>query len=269
MLPPWTCSVCRVTCTSQETLLGHAAGAKHKRRVRECAPWPTRAAQKSFACLWPSSLHEGAGCMHINTVLGFWVAMQARAASRGKEEAVTGGTGAPATSNGAASPPAVAAQQQPDQNGHVEPAPKSKKRKTEQAARQDTAAAETQQPAAEQPSGPNGHAELPQQKMKQSKKRKAPADAGHAAEEAPSSTGQQQENGSARSEEKGPKWKKLAAEVLQGRKDRRMKVAKLQRKVLAAAGLGAKTLGQHGDLMLQRWSKSKQFTVHDGHVALV
>jgi hypothetical protein len=32
--PPWKCSICNVTCTSQDTLLGHAAGAKHKRRVR-------------------------------------------------------------------------------------------------------------------------------------------------------------------------------------------------------------------------------------------
>lgn len=32
--PPWKCSVCKVTCTSQETLLGHAAGVKHRRRVR-------------------------------------------------------------------------------------------------------------------------------------------------------------------------------------------------------------------------------------------
>lgn len=32
--PPWTCSVCKVTCTSQDTLLGHAAGVKHRRRVR-------------------------------------------------------------------------------------------------------------------------------------------------------------------------------------------------------------------------------------------
>lgn len=32
--PPWACSVCNVNCTSRETLEGHAAGAKHKRRVR-------------------------------------------------------------------------------------------------------------------------------------------------------------------------------------------------------------------------------------------
>lgn len=31
--PPWTCSVCNVTCTSQDTLQGHAAGVKHRRRV--------------------------------------------------------------------------------------------------------------------------------------------------------------------------------------------------------------------------------------------
>ncbi len=30
---PWACSVCGVTCTSHETLLGHAAGVKHRRRA--------------------------------------------------------------------------------------------------------------------------------------------------------------------------------------------------------------------------------------------
>ncbi len=32
--PPWACACCNVTCTSRDTLLGHAAGVKHKRRVR-------------------------------------------------------------------------------------------------------------------------------------------------------------------------------------------------------------------------------------------
>jgi cell growth-regulating nucleolar protein len=31
---PWKCSICNVTCTSRETLLGHAQGAKHKRRSK-------------------------------------------------------------------------------------------------------------------------------------------------------------------------------------------------------------------------------------------
>ena len=32
---PWKCNICNVACTSQDTLMGHAAGAKHKRRVSE------------------------------------------------------------------------------------------------------------------------------------------------------------------------------------------------------------------------------------------
>ncbi|DBA89675.1 TPA: hypothetical protein ACH3X2_004567 [Trebouxia sp. C0005] len=35
--PPWTCSVCKVNCTSQDTLLGHAGGVKHRRRARAAA----------------------------------------------------------------------------------------------------------------------------------------------------------------------------------------------------------------------------------------
>ena len=31
---PWICSICNVTCTSRETLLGHAGGAKHVRRAK-------------------------------------------------------------------------------------------------------------------------------------------------------------------------------------------------------------------------------------------
>ena len=32
--PPWKCSACNIGCTSQETLMAHASGIKHKRRVR-------------------------------------------------------------------------------------------------------------------------------------------------------------------------------------------------------------------------------------------
>lgn len=31
---PWKCSICNVNCTSKETLMGHAQGAKHKRRAK-------------------------------------------------------------------------------------------------------------------------------------------------------------------------------------------------------------------------------------------
>jgi hypothetical protein len=32
--PPWLCSCCHVTCTSAETLAGHAAGKKHRSKAR-------------------------------------------------------------------------------------------------------------------------------------------------------------------------------------------------------------------------------------------
>lgn len=35
--PPWACSACNVTCTSRETLLGHASGVKHRRRANAAA----------------------------------------------------------------------------------------------------------------------------------------------------------------------------------------------------------------------------------------
>ncbi len=70
--------------------------------------------------------------------------------------------------------------------------------------------------------------------------------------------------------EKGYKWKKLAEKVLQARgENKKMKVRKLQLKVLAAAGLSADVIGSHGDAMLQRWQKSRsRFCVQDGYVSL-
>lgn len=43
---PWRCSICKVDCTSEATLLSHATGQKHQRRCRaagaaaaaQCAP---------------------------------------------------------------------------------------------------------------------------------------------------------------------------------------------------------------------------------------
>lgn len=48
--PPWKCTICNVTCTSQDTLMGHAAGAKHKRRVR------------FLAGLGQTAVHNGGEC---------------------------------------------------------------------------------------------------------------------------------------------------------------------------------------------------------------
>lgn len=32
--PPWRCTLCNVNCTSESTMLAHAAGQKHRRRSR-------------------------------------------------------------------------------------------------------------------------------------------------------------------------------------------------------------------------------------------
>lgn len=62
-LPPWKCTICNVTCTSQDTLLGHAAGAKHKRRVR--------AAHQAAQLLPPPHTAQSASTMGDCTNGGF------------------------------------------------------------------------------------------------------------------------------------------------------------------------------------------------------
>lgn len=37
MCPPWRCALCNVNCTSESTMLAHAAGQKHRRRARAVA----------------------------------------------------------------------------------------------------------------------------------------------------------------------------------------------------------------------------------------
>ena len=66
--PPWACSICNVTCTSRETLLGHASGAKHKRRVRPVLSLPPQllhAATVSAGQLRPPGLHEDPIWTHL------------------------------------------------------------------------------------------------------------------------------------------------------------------------------------------------------------
>lgn len=56
---PWKCTVCNVTCTSQDTLLGHAAGAKHKRRVSGHLPTPPG------GCCRPTGGTRGKPCRRV------------------------------------------------------------------------------------------------------------------------------------------------------------------------------------------------------------
>lgn len=68
---------------------------------------------------------------------------------------------------------------------------------------------------------------------------------------------------------KGPSWAKLAKEILAGCQGHSMKLAKLQRKVVAAAGLPKQALADHQDAIMQRLSsKRKTFAMTDGEVRL-
>ena len=173
-------------------------------------------------------------------LVGVCINKQARAASKGTEEAATvadvSKEAAPAAMPAAPEATASPAKQQ-ESNGHALP----------------------------------GHGGM---QPKKGKKRKAGQGSQYEEQSEPlgtveerSSAEQRKENGGSDGA-KAPKWKKLATEVLQGRKDRKMKVAKLQAKVLSASGLGADALGDHSAAMLRRWAISKKFVVQDGCVSL-
>ncbi|KAK9813891.1 hypothetical protein WJX73_003523 [Symbiochloris irregularis] len=59
--PPWVCSICQVTCTSQQTLDGHASGAKHKRRARAASNAAVAEASKpaAAAAVAPATIRAG------------------------------------------------------------------------------------------------------------------------------------------------------------------------------------------------------------------
>ncbi|CAL8460569.1 g98 [Coccomyxa elongata] len=202
--PPWKCSVCNVTCTSNETLMGHAAGAKHKRRAR--------------AALANQGTGEGGGSQGN--------ADAAQAAEDWPEEIGQAPSSdcKDATSNGKAA---------------------GKKRK---------------------------HVEDAQSLPSTSKALKEDASGQAGTSSAQQAAAAQQSKGAASTttEEKRYKWKKLAEKVLQARGgNKKMKVRKLQLKVLAAAGLSADEICNHGDAMLQRCQKSRRrFCVENGYISL-
>jgi hypothetical protein len=53
---PWRCTICKVDCTSEATLLSHATGQKHKRRCRAAAAANGAAVEANTpvakACSW-------------------------------------------------------------------------------------------------------------------------------------------------------------------------------------------------------------------------
>ena len=71
------------------------------------------------------------------------------------------------------------------------------------------------------------------------------------------------------SKSQAPNWSKLARQVLQGCEGERMKATKLQRRVLAAAGLPKEALAQHQQAIVQKiGSRKKTFRVHGDLVSL-
>lgn len=68
---------------------------------------------------------------------------------------------------------------------------------------------------------------------------------------------------------KAPSWTKMAKQILQNCEGHSMKMSKLQRKVLAAAGLPKDALAEHQQAIAQKLaSKKKTFTIVDGEVSL-
>lgn len=75
--PRWRCSICKVDCTSEATLLSHATGQKHQRRCRAAAA-ATAAAQGAPApaemvCFLPRSV-TGSQHKAIHVCLAFGLA---------------------------------------------------------------------------------------------------------------------------------------------------------------------------------------------------
>ena len=69
--------------------------------------------------------------------------------------------------------------------------------------------------------------------------------------------------------DRSPSWAKLAKEILASCEGHRMKLAKLQRKVVAAAGLPKQAVADHQSAIVQRLnSKRKTFAMTDGEVSL-
>jgi hypothetical protein len=159
---------------------------------------------------------------------------------------------------------APAVSTEPVQNG--EPC---KKRKKEMQAQRD-AALSNGHPAegkdgshrsAEDACSNAGLAKISGKKLKQ-KKRLAAVPEGSAAQAAVSALEYAQGKG-------GPSWSKLAKHVLASCEGHSMKMSKLQREVLAAAGLPKQALAEHQQAIVQKISaKRKTFSITDEQVSL-
>ncbi len=156
-------------------------------------------------------------------------------------------------------------------SGALETQPKAgKKKKTKVGAQQGSVAnghlaeaPESASPAVEDSTGPhaNGSSEPQPLKLMKEKQQQAAEAAVPEAGDAPSAADTPGE--------KGPSWAKLAKEILAGCEGHKMKLAKLQRKVVAAAGLPKQAVADHqGAIMQKLSSKRKSFRLTEGEVLL-
>ena len=350
--PPWKCNICNVSCTSRETLLGHATGAKHKRRVRLkhhpasnpgsalcgaaqwfCSPAAPGRMDCAEICAerYPSAkiLAESCGEPQMPCVMSprcasggrmsdlCMVHMQAKAASRSADTASKDSAGADVTAAPVGGP-GVAQDEQPLHASKTasgqEPDASTKKskpkRKAEDAAAISSAAAgstETAENGKQEKKSkkrklhglkalPDAHAAgagklqsasacFPNGQLAAGKSRAALADKQSAAAASRAGGRKQRQEQVAHAPEmdahasvggadhasksQAPNWSKLARQVLQGCEGERMKATKLQRKVLAAAGLPKEALAQHQQAIAQKiGSRKKTFRVHGDLVSL-
>ncbi|KAK9842100.1 hypothetical protein WJX81_008359 [Elliptochloris bilobata] len=238
--PPWRCACCGVTCTSYDTLMGHAAGVKHKRRARAAGK-----AQQAEA---------GGGAAAAPDATGR--APTASDASGGAAAAVGQTEGAERV---AADTPALA-------YGAAEEGPAAKKRRKGDAEESGLAGSKVDRNVAA--------------KKKATKKKRISAGLADGALAAGEDHGASVQPSNARdlkaasrgraatvdaaaaadAQRKSIKWKKLAAEALRANKGKfQMKTGKLLAHLAAAAGVPEAERDARGGEALRRLQSSSQF----------
>eukprot|EP00887_Chlorella_sp_A99_P007445 scaffold2.g7445.t1 len=227
--PPWKCSICNVQCTSQETLMGHAQGTKHKRRARA-----------ALAVKGGQAQGQQGAAQQPECARGSAAANGAAAPANGHVQQEQGPPGDEAKH---------AAEEKEAAQGDM-----GKKGKKRKAAEGEQAAAPAAAPHAQQEGEAGGAAH---------KAKKKKGDKGGTAEGAappPAAATAEQAPGAAAAAGKRPKWKKLAAVALR-EAGGSMKLKKLQAAVLAAVGGDAGDTAAGGAALLAVLRGSSKFEV--------
>ena len=259
--PPWTCSVCKVTCTSQGTLLGHAGGVEHRRRVSNkmpvaltmpvvssCTQWivknPQPCTQQEAApvrntsvavlhmafsviercCCGCGAQREVSPVSHPTSRLDACHTLQARAAAKEEKGSEAAQQSQAETVTDTVSAAIVTAMKRTADSNNEEPMVTVKKQKKSRLQ------ADTKQAA-------NGQDE-------------ARLSNGDSADIAAAPTTQKLET---------IKWKKMALQALKGSRDNCMKLSKLQKQLQIAANVSDVQSADADTLIASRLKGSSQF----------